>query len=82
MAKSVKKTDIEDLWEALDGAMTSVQFALDALKDVQEYAEWFNVLDDVLYEMKAEFELVDNEVASIEAAELRAKNREYEASVL
>jgi len=79
MPTAVKRpTSKDDLYDALESAMTGVKIIMKDLKGIPEYQGWYDLMDDVLGEMKSEFEPLEAWATQEYADEMAELNRQYE----
>ena len=80
--KIPKATPWEDRYDALEDAMSCVEAVKRAIKGIPEFEGWSDILDDVLGEMKSEFEPLEALAQQEYEEEIAALTRDYYRSVL
>lgn len=76
------QTSLDDRYEALEDADYHLKEAMKAISGINEYADWFQVLDDLHYEVKGEFEAVEAELAREDEINEAMMKRMYERDAM
>lgn len=80
--KNLRDGDTQELLEEIEEAITSVEDAMEHLRGLTPFADFFNILDDLMDDLEREHEELETQ-ATIQYAELIDElNRDYMRSVL
>lgn len=81
-ARFEKNPENDTLLDELENAMSSIASAMEYLRGYEQFADWFDTLDDMFDEMEPEREQYEN-IASFEyRKEIESLTRDYYRSVM